>query len=47
MLVAQVSTKQAIIGITSSFIIYITVSLLTKPDETRIRGFIETVDLKH
>lgn len=41
------STKQAIIGIVSSFIIYVTVSLLTKPNETKSREFIETVDLKH
>ncbi|MFR9583968.1 MAG: hypothetical protein SNG60_06855, partial [Rikenellaceae bacterium] len=41
------STSQAIIGIVSSFIIYVTVSLLTKPNEVKSREFIETVDLKH
>ncbi|MFR9542727.1 MAG: sodium:solute symporter family protein [Rikenellaceae bacterium] len=41
------STKQAIIGIVSSFIIYVVVSLLTKPNNEKSDNFIKTVDLKH
>lgn len=41
------STQQAIIGIVSSFVIYVVVSFLTIPDNDKSRKFIETVDITH